>query len=44
LFSIVRNAVTGKSVTPPLFATLAILGRDTSVERLKRAEAQLQAG
>jgi glutamyl-tRNA synthetase len=44
LFSIIRNAVTGKSVTPPLFATLAILGRETALERLKRAEAQLQAG
>lgn len=44
LFSIIRNAVTGKSVTPPLFATLAILGRQTSLERLKRAEQQLQAG
>jgi len=44
LFTIVRNAVTGKSVTPPLFATMAILGRETCLERLKRAEAQLQAG
>ncbi len=44
LFSIIRNAVTGKSVTPPLFATLAILGRETVLERLARAEKQLQAG
>lgn len=43
-FSIIRNAVTGKGVTPPLFATLAILGRETVLERLKRAEQQLQVG
>jgi glutamyl-tRNA synthetase len=41
LFTIVRNAVTGKSVTPPLFATMAILGRETCVTRLARAERQL---
>ena len=44
LFTIVRNAVTGKSVTPPLFATMAILGRDVCLERLSRAEKQLMAG
>lgn len=44
LFTIVRNAVTGKSVTPPLFATMAILGRDTCLLRLDRAIARLQAG
>lgn len=41
LFTIVRNAVTGKSVTPPLFATMVVLGRETCVERLSRAEKQL---
>lgn len=44
LFTIVRNAVTGKSVTPPLFATMAILGRETCQERLSHAEKQLSAG
>ena len=44
LFTIVRNAVTGKSVTPPLFATMAILGRAVCLERLTRAEAQLRLG
>jgi glutamyl-tRNA synthetase len=44
LFTIVRNAVTGKSVTPPLFATMSILGRGVCVERLQRAERQLVAG
>ncbi|MFC1465698.1 MAG: glutamate--tRNA ligase [Candidatus Brachytrichaceae bacterium NZ_4S206] len=44
LFSVVRNAVTGKSVTPPLFATMAILGRETCLIRLDRAIARLQSG
>jgi glutamyl-tRNA synthetase len=44
LFTIVRNALTGKSVTPPLFATMAILGRETCLTRLTRAEQQLMAG
>jgi len=44
LFTIVRNAVAGKSVTPPLFATMVILGRDVCLERLARAETQLLAG
>jgi glutamyl-tRNA synthetase len=37
LFTIVRNAVTGKSVTPPLFGTIAVMGRETALERLDRA-------
>lgn len=37
LFSLVRNAVSGKSVTPPLFATMAVLGRGTCLVRLERA-------
>ncbi|PJF47960.1 MAG: glutamate--tRNA ligase [Chloroflexi bacterium] len=44
LFTVVRNAVTGKSVTPPLFATMAILGRKTCLIRLDRAIARLQSG
>ncbi|MCS7055146.1 MAG: glutamate--tRNA ligase [Thermoflexales bacterium] len=43
LFGVVRNAVTGKSVTPPLFATMAILGRETCLLRLDRAIARLQS-
>lgn len=41
LFTIVRNAVTGRNVTPPLFGTIAILGRETALERLDRAIAAL---
>ena len=37
LFTIVRNAVTGKSVTPPLFGTLSVMGRAMTLERLDRA-------
>jgi len=42
LFTIVRNALTGKAVTPPLFATMAILGRETCLARLGRAIHRLQ--
>ena len=41
LFTIVRNAITGKSVTPPLFGTISILGREVALERLDRAIATL---
>jgi glutamyl-tRNA synthetase len=41
LFGIVRVAVTGKSVAPPLFGTLGELGRDKSLARLRAAEGQL---
>jgi glutamyl-tRNA synthetase len=37
LFTIVRNAVTAKSVTPPLFGTLSVMGRETTLQRLDRA-------
>ena len=44
LFTIVRNAVSGKSVTPPLFGTLIVLGRETTLARIDRAIARLQGG
>lgn len=34
LFGIIRVAVTGKTVAPPLFETIAVLGRERSVLRL----------
>lgn len=37
LFTIIRNAVTAKSVTPPLFGTLSVMGRETTLQRLDRA-------
>jgi len=36
LLGIVRVAVTGKAVAPPLFETLAILGREKSLARIDR--------
>lgn len=41
LFTIVRNAVSGKTITPPLFGVLNVIGRDVTLERLSRAEKQL---
>lgn len=37
LFGPIRVAVTGGTVAPPLFETLALLARDVVVERLRRA-------
>ncbi|HJV04159.1 MAG TPA: glutamate--tRNA ligase [Actinomycetota bacterium] len=36
-FQPVRAAVTGTLVSPPLFESMALLGRDRSLERIKRA-------
>lgn len=38
LFSAIRVAVTGRAVAPPLFATLAVLGRDRAIARIAAAE------
>jgi glutamyl-tRNA synthetase len=43
LFGIVRWAVTGKKVAPPLFGSLAILGRERVLARLDAAESVLAA-
>jgi len=37
LFGVIRVAVTGKKVAPPLFGTLAILGREKVLQRMDRA-------
>lgn len=42
LFSILRVAVTGKTVAPPLFGTLAVLGRERSLQRIDAALARLR--
>jgi glutamyl-tRNA synthetase len=36
-FQPIRAAVTGTLVSPPLFESLEILGRDTTLERLRRS-------
>jgi len=41
LFGILRVAVTGQTVAPPLFGTLAALGREKTLRRLDEAEARL---
>jgi glutamyl-tRNA synthetase len=38
LFSVIRNAISGKTVTPPLFGSMAVLGRETVLKRLSTAE------
>jgi len=41
LFGAIRNAVTGKKVTPPLFGTMAVLGKERCLERIGKALARL---
>jgi glutamyl-tRNA synthetase len=41
LFSLVRVAVTGKAISPPLFETMEILGKERCVTRLRAAFASL---
>ena len=41
-FTPIRVAVTGKTVSPPLFASIAALGRAKTLERLKKAERLLE--
>jgi glutamyl-tRNA synthetase len=43
LFGVVRWAVTGQEVAPPLFGSLAIVGREQVLARLKAAEKALAA-
>lgn len=43
LFQPIRVAVTGKRVAPPLFDTLALVGRDTVLDRLTAAADTLEA-
>ena len=38
-FGTLRVAVTGRTVSPPLFETMAVLGRDATLARLERASA-----
>jgi glutamyl-tRNA synthetase len=42
-FQPLRVAVTGKRISPPLFETMAYLGRETVLGRLKAAKALLEA-
>ena len=40
----VRVALTGRSVGPPLFESMVVLGRDRVLERLRRAREGLAGG
>ncbi|MBN1965114.1 MAG: glutamate--tRNA ligase, partial [Anaerolineae bacterium] len=41
LFGLVRAAVTGQRVTPPLFETVAVIGAQKSLARLQAAQDML---
>ncbi len=43
VFGIMRMAITGQRVSPPLFETMQILGRDVVLARMKTAVALLKA-
>jgi len=43
LFGLIRVAVTGRTAAPPLFETMAVLGRERSLERLRSALRRLGA-
>ena len=43
LFTAIRVAVTGRTVSPPLFETMEALGRSTTLARLDNAIALLRA-
>lgn len=42
LFQPLRVAISGQRVSPPLFETMEIVGRETSMQRLQDAEARLK--
>jgi glutamyl-tRNA synthetase len=43
MFQPIRVAVCGRKNAPPLFETMAILGREVCLERIRQAEASLQS-
>jgi glutamyl-tRNA synthetase len=43
LFGMLRAAVTGQTVSPPLFECMEVVGRETALARLAQAEAMLSA-
>jgi glutamyl-tRNA synthetase len=43
LFGLIRVAVTGRTAAPPLFETMAVLGRERTLERLRSALRRLGA-
>jgi len=43
LFGILRAAVTGQTVSPPLFESMAIIGRGKVLERIQQAVTVLES-
>jgi glutamyl-tRNA synthetase len=43
MFQPIRVAVCGRKNAPPLFETMAVLGRDVCLERIRQAEASLES-
>ncbi|MGA3372801.1 MAG: glutamate--tRNA ligase [Terracidiphilus sp.] len=43
MFQPIRGAVCGRKNAPPLFATMAVLGRETCLARIRQAEESLQS-
>jgi glutamyl-tRNA synthetase len=43
MFQPIRVAVCGRKNAPPLFGTMAVLGRDVCLERIRQAEAKLES-
>jgi len=43
LFSALRMATTARKATPPLFETMAVLGREACLERIRRSIRELEA-
>ena len=42
IFAILRSAVTGKTVSPPLFESMAVIGREKTLKRIHRAVETLE--
>jgi glutamyl-tRNA synthetase len=42
VFAIMRAAVTGKPVSPPLFESMAVIGRKKVLKRIKKAVRELK--
>jgi glutamyl-tRNA synthetase len=43
VFQPIRVAVCGRKNAPPLFETMAVLGREVCLARIRQAEASLEA-
>jgi glutamyl-tRNA synthetase len=43
MFQPIRVAVCGRKNAPPLFETMAVLGREVCLERIRQAEKELQS-